>query len=125
MDEDLPQLKMSLDMDTFKKMVYGTNIIINYKNAVLKDDYTVADYHMEENAKLLILKGGGYTEEEFVPSEDLLTQGYSIIRDIFGENLYFGEDIMKASIIKHKGDLENAGIYLTDPENVKILQREL
>ena len=32
---------------------------------------------------------------------------------------------MKASIIKHKGNLEEAGLYLTNPDNVKILQKEI
>ena len=114
-----------LTIDQLKKMVYNTNIMIHYKNAVLKDDFMVADYHIEENSTLLIFKGGGKTEEEFVPSEDLLKEGYLAIKTIFGNSLYFGEDIMKASIIKHKGNIEEAGLYLTVPENVQILKREM
>ena len=114
-----------LTMEQFKKMVYDSSIIISYKNTVLKDDFLVADYHIEDKSTLLIFKGGGKKEEEFIPSEDLLKEGYQAIRSIFGDNLYFGEDIMKASIIKHKGNLEDAGLYLTSPENVEILKKEI
>ena len=106
-------------------MVYYSSIIISYKNIVLKGDFLVADYHIEDKSALLIFKGGGKREEEFIPSEDLLKEGYLEIKSIFGDNLYFGEDIMKASIIKHKGNLEDAGLYLTNPDNVKLLEKEL
>ena len=112
-------------MDQFKKMVYSTNIIILYKNSVLKDDFMVADYHLEENAKLLIHKGNGNYEDEYIPSEEELQNGYMGIKAIFGENLYFGEDVMKAAIIKHKGNIEEAGLYLTVKTNVEILQKEI
>ena len=101
-----------LTMEQFKKMVYDSSIIISYKNTVLKDDFLVADYHIEDKSTLLIFKGGGKKEEEFIPSEDLLKEGYQAIRSIFGDNLYFGEDIMKASIIKHKGNLEEIIIMI-------------
>ena len=59
-----------LTMEQFKKMVYDSSIIISYKNTVLKDDFLVADYHIEDKSTLLIFKGGGKKEEEFIPSED-------------------------------------------------------
>jgi hypothetical protein len=122
MSIDPPSMQNLVSMEQLKKMVYDTNIIINYKNTVLKDDFTVAEYHIEENSQLLIFRGNGKNEEEYIPSEDILREGYTAIKSIFGESLYFGEDIMKASIIKHKGNIEEAGLYLTVPENVKILQ---
>ena len=125
MNIDVPVGQNILTIEQLKKMVYDTNIMIHYKNTVLKDDFFVADYHIEENSTLLIFKGGGKTEQEFIPSEELLKEGYLAIKTIFGNNLYFGEDIMKASIIKYKGDIENAGLYLTVPENVEILKREI
>ena len=85
----------------------------------------VADYHLEENAKLLIHKGNGNYEDEYIPSEEELQNGYMGIKAIFGENLYFGEDVMKAAIIKHKGNIEEAGLYLTVKTNVEILQKEI
>ena len=112
-------------MDEFKKMVYNTNIMILHKNTVLKDDFTVADCHLEENSKLLIISGGGNYEDEYIPSEDELQKGYMAIKTIFGENLYFGEDVMKAAIVKFKGNFEEAGLYLTDKKNVEIIQKEI
>ena len=125
MNIESPTLRNLLSMEQFKKIVYDSSIIISYKNTVLKDDFLVADYHIEEKSTLLIFKGGGKKEEEFIPSEDLLKEGYIAIQSLFGDNLYFGEDVMKASIIKHKGNLEEAGLYLTNPDNVKILQKEI
>ena len=125
MNLDSPELKYTLTMEQFKKEVYATNIIINYKNTVLKDEFTVADYKIEENSRLFIFKGNGNYEEEYVPSESVLQEGYIGIKSIFGESLYFGEDVMKASIIKHKGNIEEAGLYLTVPANVEILQKEI
>ena len=125
MNIDPPSMQNLVSMEQLKKMVYDTNIMINYKNTVLKDDFTVAEYRIEENSQLLIFRGNGKNEEEYIPSEDILREGYTAIKTIFGDNLYFGEDIMKASIIKHKGNIEEAGLYLTVSENVKILQQEL
>ena len=125
MNLDTPELKYTLTMEQFKKEVYATNILINYKNTVLKDEFTVADYKIEENSRLFIFKGNGNYEEEYVPSESELQEGYIGIKSIFGDNLYFGEDVMKASIIKHKGNIEDAGLYLTVPANVEILQKEI
>ena len=125
MNIDAPSTQDLITMDQLKKMVYNTNIMIHYKNTVLKDDFTVAEYHIEENSQLLIFRGNGKSDEEYVPSEDTLREGYIAIKSIFGDSLYFGEDIMKASIIKHKGNIEDAGLYLTVPENVKILQKEI
>ena len=124
MNIDIPS-NSPLNMEQFKKMVYNTNIIINYKNTVLKDEFSVADYHIEDNTTLLIFKGGGNQENEYVPSESVLQEGYTAIRLIFGDSLYFGEDVMKAAIIKYKGNSEEAGLYLTIPENVQILQKEI
>ena len=124
-NSDNSNLLNYLTMDEFKKMVYNTNIIILYKNTVLKDDFTVADCHLEENSKLLIYKGGGNYEDEYIPSEEELQNGYMAIKTIFGENLYFGEDVMKAAIIKHKGNIEEAGLYLTDKNHVEIIQKEI
>ena len=125
MNLDSPELRSILTMEQFKKEVYTTNILLNYKNTVLKDEFTVADYKIEENSKLFIFKGNGNYEEEYVPSESELQEGYIGIKSIFGDNLYFGEDIMKASIIKHKGNIEEAGLYLTVPANVEILKKEI
>ena len=125
MQENDNQFQNVLTLEQFKKMVYDSSIILTYKNTVLQDDFTVADYKIEQDSKLLILKGGGKTEQEYVPTEEELNEGYTAIRTIFEENLYFGEDIMKAAIIKHKGNFEEAGIYLTVPANVEILRKEL
>ena len=124
-NSDNTNLVNYITMDEFKKMVYNTNIIILHKNTVLKDDFTVADCHLEENSKLLIYKGGGNYEDEYIPSEEELQNGYMAIKTIFGENLYFGEDVMKAAIVKFKGNYEDAGLYLTDKTNVEIIQKEL
>ena len=119
-------LKSTLTLEQLLKMVYDTNIIITYKNTVLKNEFTVADYHIEENDKLLIFNAGGHNEEvEYVPSESVLQEGYIGIKSIFGDQLYFGEDVMKAAIIKYKGNIEEAGLYLTVPQNVQILQKEI
>ena len=124
-NSDNTNLVNYITMDEFKKMVYNTNIIILHKNTVLKDDFTVADCHLEENSKLLIYKGGGNYEDEYIPSEEELQNGYMAIKTIFGENLYFGEDVMKAAIVKFKGNYEEAGLYLTDKTNVEIIQKEI
>ena len=124
-NSDYSNLVNYVTMDEFKKMVYNTNIMILYKNTVLKDDFTVADCHLEENSKLLIYKGGGNYEDEYIPSEEELQNGYMAIKTIFGENLYFGEDVMKAAIVKFKGNYEEAGLYLTNKENVEIIQKEI
>ena len=54
MNIDAPSTQDLITMDQLKKMVYNTNIMVHYKNTVLKDDFTVAEYHIEENSQLLI-----------------------------------------------------------------------
>ena len=112
-------------IDELKKEVYKTNILIQFKTKILQDEYTLADYNIENNNNLTIFKGSGYVEEEYKPTEDELKSGYEAIKLIFGENLYFNEEVMKASIIKHKGNSEDAALYLTVPDNVKILEKEI
>ena len=114
-----------LSIDDLKKEVYKTNIIINYKTSVLKDDYTLADYNIANNDSLIIMKGSGQSEGEYKPTEEELQAGYAAIKMVFGENFYFNEEIMKASIIKHRGNPEDAALYLTVPENVKNLEKEI
>ena len=97
----------------------------SYKNKILHDEYTLSDYNVENNSNLVILQGSGYKEEEYKPTDDELKVGYEVIRNIFGENIYFNEEIMKESIIKHRGNSEEAALYLTVPENVKTLEKEL
>ena len=46
--------KIYYQWKNLKKMVYDSSIIISYKNTVLKDDFFVADYHIEDNSTLLI-----------------------------------------------------------------------
>ena len=113
------------NIEDFKKAIYKTNIIINYKTNVLKDEYSLSDYNVEKNANLVILKGSGYTEEEYKPSEEEFKACYDAIKTIFGDNLYFDVEVMKESVIKHRGNAEDAALYLTDPENVKTLQKEI
>ena len=117
--------KTLTSIDELKKEVYKTNILIQFKNKILQDEYTLADYNVENNNNLTVFKGSGYVEEEYKPTEDQLKSGYEAIKLIFGDNLYFNEEVMKASIIKHKGNSEDAALYLTEPENVKILQKEI
>jgi uncharacterized ubiquitin-like protein YukD len=53
-----PDLQKTLNsVEDLKKEVYKTNIIIHYKTNVLKDDYTLADYKVENNDNLIIMKG--------------------------------------------------------------------
>ena len=113
-------------IDDLKKEVYKTNIIINYKNKVLQDDeFTLADYKVDNNDNLTILKGSGCSEQEYKPTENELKEGYETIKMVFQNNVYFGEDVMKESIIKHKGNFEDAALYLTEPQNVKLLQKQI
>ena len=112
-------------IEDLKKEVYRTNILINYKNKILQDEYTLADYNIEKDSNLVVLKGSGHIEEEYKPTEDELKNGYEAIKMVFGENLYFNDEVMKASIIKHKGNSEDAALYLTVPENVKNLEKEI
>ena len=64
-------------------------------------------------------------KEKYTPTENELKEGYSVIKLIFGDNLYFGEDIMKEAIIEFKGNSTEAGLYLTVPENVEKLQNKI
>ena len=112
-------------IEDLKKEVYKTNILINYKNKTLQDEYSLADYNIEKDSNLVILKGSGHFEEEYKPTEEELKNGYEAIKMVFNENLYFNEEVMKASIIKHKGNYEDAALYLTIPENVKNLEKEI
>ena len=112
-------------IDELKKEVYKTNILISYKNRILQDEFSLSDYKVENNANLTILKGSGFQEEEYKPTEDELKAGYEVIKHIFEDNIYFSEEVMKQSIIKHKGNSQEAALYLTVPENVKILEKEI
>ena len=112
-------------VEDLKKEVYKTNIIIHYKTNVLKDDYTLADYKVENSDNLIIMKGSGYLEEEYVLTDEKLKEGKEAVKTVFGDNNQFSEEIIKASIIKHKGDLEETTLYLTVPENVKNLEKEI
>ena len=118
--------KLLLSIEEFKKEVYKTNISINYKNKVLQDgDYTLADYKVEKDSNLLIYKGEGYIEKEYKPTDEELKAGFAAIKDIFGDNLYFNEEVMRASIIKNKGNPEEAALFLTNEDNVKNLEKEI
>ena len=124
-NKNTPQKKIT-SIDELKKEVYKTNILINNKGKVLKDDeFTLADYNIENNANLLILKGSGFSEKEYQPTEEELKAGYETIKMVFENNIYFGEDVMKESIIKHKGNFEDAALYLTEPKNVKLLEEQI
>ena len=112
-------------LDELKKEIYRTNILVQFRTKILQDEYTLADYNIENNNNLTILKGSGYVEEEYKPTEDEFKSGFEAIKLIFGENLYFSEEVMKASIIKHRGNSEDAALYLTVPENVQILEKEI
>ena len=121
-----PDLQKTLNsIEDLKKEVYKTNIIIHYKNNVLKDDYTLADYKVENNDNLMILKGSGYLEEEYKLTDEKLNEGKEAAKTVFGEKICFTEEILKASIIKHKGDIEGSILYLTDPENITNLEKEI
>ena len=86
---------------------------------------TLADYKVEKDSTIIIFRASGFSNKEYVPTPEELQRGYQAIMDIFGENLYFNEEVMKASIIKHRGNAEEAALYLTNPDNVKNLQKEM
>ena len=121
-----PDLQKTLNsIEDLKKEVYKTNIIIHYKTNVLKDDYTLADYKVENHDNLMIMKGAGYFEEEYKLTNEKLKEGKEAAKTVFGDNIGFSEEILKASIIKHKGDIEESILYLTVPENVTNLEKEV
>jgi len=122
----IPDLQKTLNsVEDLKKNVYKTSIIIQYKNNVLKDEFLLADYKVENNDTLMIMKGSGYLEEEYKLTDEKFKEGKEAIKSAFGDNFHFSEEIMKACIIKHKGDLEESIIYLTSQENVQNLEKEI
>ena len=95
-----------------------------YNDVILKDDFTLADYDMKSNDNILILNSGGGSQggEDFSMPKEQLNEAICQIQTVFNER--YSEEIMKAALYKHRGDIENTIIYLTDENNVMNLINE-
>ena len=117
MCSSLQQLKSEINMHDL--------IVLYYNDKILKNQYTLSEYGINSGEIILLLNKGaiGLTEEEITLSEEQLKEGYEQIKLVFNDK--FNEDIMKEALIKNKGDIQNAIIFLTEENNVESIKAEV
>ena len=119
-----PQYNISSFIE-MKNLIINYNLItLYYNDQILKDEFTLADYDMKSGENILILNCmPTQNEQEFSMTEEQLKEGYEQIKVVFNDK--FNEEIMKEALYKHKGDIQNAIIYMTEESNVMELLKEI
>ena len=112
-------------LDELKNEIKGKELInLIYKTQILKNEFTLADYNLIPNETILIINGDNPNgQQEFKMNEEQLKDSYSQIRVVFNDK--FSEEVMKEALYKHKGDIQNTIIYMTDEENIKNLLNDM
>ena len=119
-----PQYNISSFIE-MKNLILNYNLItLYYNDQILKNEFTLADYDMKSDENILILSCvPSQNEQEFSMTEEQLKEGYEQIKVVFNDK--FNKEIMKEALYKHKGDIQNAIIYMTEESNVMELLKEI
>ena len=111
-------------LDELKMEIKSHNyLMLYYNDQILKDDFTLADYNIKSGEIILILNcGNEQNGEDFSMTEEQLKEAYEQIKVVFNDK--FSEEIMKEALYKHKGDIQNTIIYMTEENNIMELLKE-
>ena len=112
-----------IDTEQFKKNIYQTGIILQSKGKILKDNFKLSDYNLEDNSKIIvfkddpIFKGGDFNNQ--IIQNNLLQ-----LKNIFD---YIEDEILVEALKKNNGLIEDTILYLTDESqnHVEDIRREL
>ena len=114
------------NLEELKNEIKRNNLIVLFYNShILKDDFTLADYNINSNEKIILLNGVGadLNGQEFQMSDEQLKEAYQQIKVVFEDK--YSEEIMKEALYREKGDIQNAIMYMTNPENITNLVNEI
>ena len=115
-----------LSLEGLKNFIKAYDLIMLYYNdQILKNEFTLAEYNLKDGECLLLLNRCtiDWSEENFTMNEAQLKNGYEQIKVVFGEK--YDENFMKEAMYKHKGDIQNTIIFLTDENEVNKLKKEI
>ena len=109
-----PQPMIS-NLEELKNEIKKNNLMALFYNSIaLKNDYTLADYNINENDDIIIFNGARADLQEFQMNEEQLKEAYQQIKVVFEDK--YNEEIMKEALYKEKGDIHNAIIYRSQRE---------
>jgi hypothetical protein len=114
------------NLDQLKNEIKKNNLIaLSFNSVILHDYFTLDEYNIKNGDTITILNGActDLSEYNFNMNEEQLKDAYEQIRVVFNDK--FNEEIMKGSLYKHKGDIQNAILYLAEPENAEALKKEI
>ena len=111
-------------LDQVKQDIKINNLLIlYYKDTILKNDFTLADYNIKSEDTILILSSSVSQNDEFNMSQEQLKEGFEQIKTVFNDK--YSEDIMKEALYNQRGDIQNTIIYLTDENNAVNLLKDI
>ena len=119
-----PQV-LTTSYSDMKNLIINFNLITLYYNEqILKNEFTLADYDIKSGENILLLSCmPNQNEQEFSMTDEQLKEGYEQFKVVFNDR--FNEEIMKEALYKHKGDIQNAILYMTEESNAMELLKEI
>ena len=86
----------------------------------------MAEYNIKSGDEIIILNGASTSinsDANFSMTDSQLKEAYSQIKVVFEDK--YSEEIMKEALYKHKGDVENTIVFMTEQNNITNLLNEI
>ena len=100
-------------------------ILLYYGDKKLKNEFTLADYGINNGDIILLLNRAsiGIESDNIDLTPNQIKECFDQVNVVF--NNKYEEELIKEALIKNKGDIENTIIFLTDEKNVDNLKQEV
>ena len=100
-------------------------ILLYYGDKKLKNEFTLADYGINNGDIILLLNrcSIGIESDNYNINPTQLKECVDQVNVVF--NSKYEEDLIKQALINNKGDIENTIIFLTEEKNVEKLKEEV
>ena len=112
-----------IDVEQFKKNIYQTGIILQSKGKILKDNFKLSDYNLEDNSRIIVFKDDPVFKGGEINSE-VIQNNLIQLKNIFD---YIEDEILVEALKKNNGIIDDTILYLSDENqnHVEEIRREL
>ena len=113
---------IDINENCLKKNISKNEIMLQYKGKVLKDNYTIIDYNIEDNSKILVFNITTNHNNKYEISDIIFQKNLNQLKNFFD---YIDDEILIEALKKNDGNLEDTSYYLSDNYHIEIIKKEI
>ena len=112
-----------VNIDQLKKSIYQTGIMLQSKGKILKDNFKLFDYNLEDNSRIIVFKDDPVFKGGEI-NDQIIQNGLMQLKNIFD---YIEDEILIEALKKNNGLIDDTIIYLADENqnHIEDLRREI